>query len=72
MSLTPAPKPKTSPPVEPCLSSFHAVENGVNPLDTADPIMATMGMFFKERAARERTALLEMIADARRLQSRSM
>jgi hypothetical protein len=55
MSLAPAPAPKPGPPIEPCLESFHAVEKGINPLDTADPIMAVMGLYFKERAVRERT-----------------
>lgn len=65
-----APPPQNSPrtaPVEPCLGSFHAGAKGVDPMTTADPIMACMGAYFASREAQRTAELAELRARARRI-----
>ena len=66
--FAPAPKPiSNAAPVSPCLGSFHVGASGVDPMQTADPIMAALGSYFAEREAARLTELEGLRAKARLL-----
>lgn len=68
--FAPAPSPMSSPrtaPVNPCLTSYQAGVDGVDPFTTRDPIMACMGAFFAKKEAARKAELAEARARARRL-----